>query len=96
MKAILFLVVFAFSFVLSGCAEYQAFKAGVTQYGGQYEQEKLTAAEWFVCSSARVGAVIDRYRGRLDVWADFCTAKDTLDSTAVTAPVDDSGQDAKP
>ena len=45
----------------TGCAAVQAGKVAAVGKAAEIVQDGLTDAEWFVCTAAPVGSVMDRY-----------------------------------
>ncbi len=47
---------------LTGCAEWQAFKAGVGSHGAKISDEALATNIWGVCNAASTGAIKRRFK----------------------------------
>ena len=63
------------AFLLSACSTPygEAARHLIAEKGKQEASAQLSAAEWFICRAAPVGAIIDRYASRWEAWAKLCS-----------------------
>jgi hypothetical protein len=73
-------IMFAVSVVmaLGGCAEFQAAKQGVNEYGSQAADEALDVAIWQMCQAATVGSVKRRFKTIQEINAYNAMCRDFL------------------
>lgn len=63
-------------FLVSGCAEFSAFKSGVASHGASAADEALAVSEWGVCKAPTMGAWQRRYGNNPDKaagWRGLCS-----------------------
>lgn len=67
-------VLFCVAFLLNGCAEWTAVKAGAASHGAQASDAALEASVWQMCYASPVGAIRRRFQSPEDVraWQELC------------------------
>jgi hypothetical protein len=78
MKTFGLLIFLACMVAVSGCAEWNGLKSGVSEYGATAADETLDVAIWQMCQAATVGSVKRRFKTVQEINAYNALCKDFL------------------